>query len=140
MKKYKFKINGDKYKARIVKYKGDYAVVEVNGNEFRVDIETESSSNAPKLVRSQSTSNIDIQTPKVEKSQAGDVTAPIPGVIHKILVKPGDNVNEGDNVIILEAMKMESDINTNYTGKVKEILVKEGENVTEGQVLIKIGE
>lgn len=52
----------------------------------------------------------------------------MPGSIFKILVKPGDIVAKGQNVLILEAMKMENSIATDYAGKVKRILTKEGSN------------
>ena len=71
---------------------------------------------------------------------AGSVVAPIPGQIHSILVKEGDSVNAGEPVIILEAMKMESEINAVASGKIKKIAVKQGENVQEGQVLLEIGD
>lgn len=66
------------------------------------------------------------------------VDAPMPGSIFKILVKPGDTVQKGQNVLVLEAMKMENNITSDYTGTVKRILVKEGKTVTAGTKLIEI--
>lgn len=62
----------------------------------------------------------------------------MPGSIFKILVKPGDIVAKGQNVLILEAMKMENSIATDYAGKVKRILTKEGTTVAAGSKLIEI--
>lgn len=66
------------------------------------------------------------------------VEAPMPGNIFKILVKPGDTVSKGQNVLVLEAMKMENNISSDYAGKVKRILTQEGKSVTAGAKLIEI--
>ena len=57
----------------------------------------------------------------------------------KILVRKGDSVSEGDVVIILEAMKMETEIRSAYTGTVSDILVNDGDAVSSGQPLIALG-
>ena len=62
----------------------------------------------------------------------------VAGVLLKILVKPGDVVSKGQNVLVLEAMKMENNITSDYAGKVKRILVQEGKAVTAGAKLIEI--
>ncbi|MFO7895745.1 MAG: biotin/lipoyl-containing protein [Candidatus Cloacimonadales bacterium] len=140
MKTYKFKINKDKYKAKILEYKGDSIVVEVNNGTYYVEVEHEETK-TPKLVRSQKT----VATPSLNSKPkavagAGSVLAPIPGQIHSLLVKEGDSVQIGDPILILEAMKMESEINATSSGKISKIAVSQGENVQEGQVLVEIGE
>lgn len=65
-----------------------------------------------------------------------DVVAPMPGTVSKILVKAGDVVKEDDELIILEAMKMENPIMADAGGTVKEILVKEKDKVQANQTLI----
>jgi biotin carboxyl carrier protein len=67
-----------------------------------------------------------------------EVLAPVPGKITKLLVKPGDNVQEDDKVLLLEAMKMENPIFATSNGKIKEIRVKEGEEVDVDHVLLII--
>lgn len=67
------------------------------------------------------------------------VTAPMPGKIVKILVNVGDQVAEDDELLILEAMKMENPIFASGGGKVNEIKVKEGDAVNADQVLMVIG-
>ncbi len=66
------------------------------------------------------------------------VEAPMPGNIFKIQVKPGDTITKGQSVIILEAMKMENNIASDYAGTVKRIFVKEGASVQAGAKLIEI--
>ncbi len=81
------------------------------------------------------------QTVEVQKEEpiTGKVVeAPMPGNIFKILVKPGDVVTKGQNVLVLEAMKMENNITSDYAGKVKRILVQEGKSVSAGAKLIEI--
>lgn len=140
MKKYKFTINGVKYETKIVKYKGTSAIVNVNGVDIPIEIEPQKIESAPKLVRNVKKPTVKVQTPKVFSAKEGDIVAPIPGVVVKILVKEGDFVNEGDPIMILEAMKMESEINANATGRIISIKVKEGDSVQEDQPLMQIGE
>jgi len=70
----------------------------------------------------------------------GNVKAPLPGVIIDLKVKEGDEVKEGDLLIILEAMKMESELTASVKGTVKKINVKVGESVLEDQLLVEIEE
>ena len=86
------------------------------------------------------------QAPKAEVAQPAQdapasgakVEAPMPGKILKILVAQGDTVKEGQQVMVLEAMKMENEIYTTSAGKVSQIFVKEGNNVSTGDVLMVI--
>ena len=64
-----------------------------------------------------------------------DVEAHITGTVWKIEVEVGDEVSEGDTVVILESMKMEMPVEAEDAGKVAEIRVEEGQSVSEGDVL-----
>lgn len=66
------------------------------------------------------------------------VTAPLPGSITKISVKVGDRINIGDQVLLMEAMKMENSISAEAAGTVKAILCKEGDQVQSGQALVEL--
>ncbi len=66
------------------------------------------------------------------------VVAPLPGRVIEIKVKVGDEVKADQEVLVLEAMKMENSITTNYSGKVKQILVEEGEAVQTDAILIEV--
>ena len=66
------------------------------------------------------------------------VTSPMPGRILKVLVAPGDTVSKGQDVVILEAMKMENSIMSDYAGTVKQVLVAEGETVAVDSQLVEI--
>ncbi len=67
-----------------------------------------------------------------------EVLAPMPGKITKILVKPGDEVLEDEEILVLEAMKMDNPIFAPSSGRVKEVRVKEGEEVDADHVLLII--
>jgi biotin carboxyl carrier protein len=135
------KINGEKYDAKIKKYKSDQVIVEVNGIDYEIELET-TDRRKTEIVRSEKIRpTIDVvKTPsKPIAASAGSVLAPIPGLILRILVKEGDSVNAGDPVLILEAMKMESEITSTIAGVVNNISVKEGTSVQEGEALIEVG-
>ena len=82
------------------------------------------------------------EKPVEEKQQAvitgNTVTAPLPGRIIDIKVKVGDEVKAGQEVLVLEAMKMENAVTTDYSGKVKQILVQAGDTVATDAVLLEI--
>jgi biotin carboxyl carrier protein len=65
-----------------------------------------------------------------------NLTSGMPGKIVKIFVKPGDELKEGDPILIMEAMKMENEMRAASAVKIKEIMVKEGENVESGAELV----
>jgi biotin carboxyl carrier protein len=69
---------------------------------------------------------------------AGAITAIMPGLIIKILKQEGDRVEAGETVLILEAMKMQNEVQAKHAGVVKQIAVKEGESVEMRQVLAVI--
>jgi acetyl-CoA carboxylase biotin carboxyl carrier protein len=64
------------------------------------------------------------------------IEAHITGTVWKIEVAPGDSVDEGDTVVILESMKMEMPVESEESGVVKEVTVEEGESVSEGDTLV----
>ncbi len=68
------------------------------------------------------------------------MTSPLPGSVFALKCKVGDQVNEGDIVMILESMKMETEVHTPYSGTVNSILVQEGANVQTGDELILISQ
>jgi len=70
---------------------------------------------------------------------AGAITAPMPGLIVDVTCKVGDKVKAGQQVVILEAMKMQNPLNSAVDGEVKAIFVKQGDSVAVGQVLVDIG-
>ncbi len=82
------------------------------------------------------------EAPKVVeeiKDIKGSVKAPMPGMIVDIKVEVGQNINKGDEVLILEAMKMQNSLTSPVSGVIKAIKVKSGDSVKQGDVLVIIG-
>ncbi|MCA9264645.1 MAG: biotin/lipoyl-binding protein [Planctomycetales bacterium] len=77
-------------------------------------------------------------TKPTQPAAAGAVTSPMAGVIQSVSVKPGDSVQVGQTLVVLEAMKMENQITAPAAGTVREVNVKAGDSVGEGQVLVVV--
>lgn len=81
---------------------------------------------------------IDTQEGEGPDQPVDGLKSAIQGMIVKLKVKVGDNVNEGDVVSVLEAMKMENDVKSDKTGQITQIYINEGDSVEKGDVLNKI--
>ena len=161
MKEYKYKINGNEYSVAIIDLEGDKAAVEVNGVSYQVDILTEGyTAPAPRPAAKPAAAPapapaaapaapapapqpIAPAAPAAEPAApAGKGTAvqsPLPGVILDIKVAVGDQVKAGQTVAILEAMKMENNINAECDGVITAIKVSKGDNILEGSDIVLIG-
>ena len=161
MKEYKYKINGNEYSVAIIDLEGDKAAVEVNGVSYQVDILTEGyTAPAPRPAAKPAAAPapapaaapaapapapqpIAPAAPAAEPAApAGKGTAvqsPLPGVILDIKVAVGDQVQAGQTVAILEAMKMENNINAECDGVITAIKVAKGDNILEGSDIVIIG-
>lgn len=76
--------------------------------------------------------------PKASATGGETLNAPLAGNIVKMMAKPGGQVNKGDVVLLMEAMKMETEVRAAQSGQVTEILVKEGDAVQAGQPLLRL--
>lgn len=152
MKQYKYKVNGNEYDVTIRSIAGEKASVEVNGIPFEVEMQgtqlvegnlpdaapaTEAAA-APAAAPAPAQAEAPAQTAG-EAGEGKPVTAPLPGVVTKVLVQMGQAVKKGDTVLVLEAMKMENNIAAESDGNVTGICVKPGDSVLEGTVLVTIG-
>lgn len=143
MKDFKYTINGKVYKVKVTRIEEESAELEVNGKSYEVQID--------KPVKKQSApATTPAPAPKTASGEPviskptvhGGTTAiksPLPGVIVDIVVKVGDEVKKGQKVLILEAMKMENNINADRDGKIIEIKVGKGDSIMEGADLLIIG-
>ena len=160
MKTYKYKVQGVEYEVEIAEVEGKIAKVNVNGIPFEIEMQKPiNAAKHPALAatkRSASTAPAEPVAPvatapvqaaaKPQPAQpaapagAGTpVKAPLPGTINAINVKVGDTVAVGDVVIVLEAMKMQNNIEAENAGTVTSILVNQGDSVMEGAVMLTIG-
>ncbi len=140
MKDYKFKINGNEYNVVVNDIVENVAKIEVNGTKYDVLLENKEES---KVVASKPVQRIvtpvEVANPSNPAGpQIKDIKAPLPGTILDIKVKEGDAIKKGTTVLILEAMKMENDIISNFDGTVSEIKYRNGDSVPEGAVLVEI--
>lgn len=141
MKQYKYKINGNLYTVNVNDVEENIARVEVNGTPYNVELDKPIQ--APKTVirpaaaPKTSTGAPVVTRPAANTSKSG-VKSPLPGLILDIKVKEGDAVKKGQLILILEAMKMENNINADKDGIVSAIKVSKGDSVLEGTDLIII--
>jgi biotin carboxyl carrier protein len=117
-------VNGASYE---VELQGDQATVNGIAYAFQVQeqIERPGAEAPPRAVRAAA-------------EEAGAVTAIMPGKIMRVLVKEGDEVQEGDVLCVLEAMKMENELRASKSGVVKEVTVEPGSDVEMGEVLVVV--
>lgn len=142
MKEYKIKINGISYAVNINDIKDNIAQLTVNGAPYEVEVE--GIATAPTKVV-----NKGVQTPTMQSAEpvakpvksTGDAAAlksPLPGVILDVIAREGDSVKAGQTVMILEAMKMENNIEADRDGVIERIQARKGDSVLEGDVLLTI--
>jgi len=141
MKKYKFTISGNDYEVHIKDLEDNIAEVDVNGTCYEVKVHNEiRTSKTPRLVRKPLEKLPgEGQIKKKETTGKHEVTAPLPGTILSLNVAVGDVVAEGQNVLVMEAMKMENQVQTTKGGEVLSVKVKIGDAVQQDDVLLEIG-
>jgi glutaconyl-CoA/methylmalonyl-CoA decarboxylase subunit gamma len=145
MKKYKFTIHGNQYEVHIQNVEDNIIELEVNGSFYTVEVDKSLQPvKTPKLVRARAVPSTDTTPSEGTGRRAsigtGTIKAPLPGTILSIHCKPGDKVSIGQKLIVLEAMKMENNIDSDKAGRVIDIKVTPGKSVMEGDILIEIGE
>ena len=106
---------------------GKNITIEVEGNSFAVQIKDELDQQLEKMGFG-----------KAANKAIKEIKAPMPGLVLEIIVADGQEVNEGDKILILEAMKMENSIMINSQAKIKRVAVTTGQAVEKGQVLIEL--
>ena len=163
MAKYQYTVKGVDYEVEIQDIEGNIANVTVNGipfevemkqpvkpgkQKFRIENEVRSDKGGASSTDSAKTSpnstttaaNAEPAASKKASASAGGkpVVAPLPGTINDIKVKVGDKVSAGDTVVILEAMKMQNNIEAETSGTIASINVNKGDAVMEGDTLVTI--
>ena len=144
MKNYKLKINGNDYNVDINEVEGQEIKLSVNGENYTVTVDQEmKQTRKPVATASAAAPRVSPAAGPVQKANApaagAKVTTPLPGTILDVFVNVGDAVKAGQTVVLLEAMKMENNIEADTAGTVKEVKVRKGDSVLEGDVLVVIG-
>lgn len=144
MKTYSFKINGNKYDVAVNSVSGNIADVTVNGTSYQVEMENVPA--APvQAVPAAAPAAAPVAAPAAPKPAAAPagagkaVKSPLPGVIISINVNVGDAVKAGQVVAVLEAMKMENEIQAEFDGTVTAIHAAKGDSVLEGAAIVTLG-
>jgi biotin carboxyl carrier protein len=134
--KYKVSISDKSYEVEIEDIHARPIIAYVDGQKFEVhpengskpEVHKEAAESKPIFVPTQSA---------VQAGSENELTAPLPGTIISIFVKPGDEIEAGKVVLIIEAMKMKNSIRTTRGGTVAEVLVSPGQTVAHKQALVR---
>ncbi|GAA4206908.1 acetyl-CoA carboxylase biotin carboxyl carrier protein subunit [Pedobacter jeongneungensis] len=100
--------------------------IKVNGNIYQISIEDQFDVLLKQLGLDNLTSN-----------KVSEIKAPMPGLVLKVLAEENAEVKKGDNLLILEAMKMENILKSSTDGVIKKVLVKQGDKVEKNQILVQ---
>ena len=140
MKEYKYTIDGNKYDVAINEVGETTAKVTVNGTEYTVEwekpVEEKPVVKVQPAAAKPAATTAAATAPAATTVSGNAIKTPLPGVIIDVKVNVGDTVKKGDTVVVLEAMKMENNINADRDGKVVAIQVAKGDTVADGAALI----
>lgn len=153
MKKYVIEIGDKEYQAELKEFTKDYADIEVNGTTYHVKLKQLGRVGAvmPEFRPAAASARPAAPTVPREKPAAAPprpaaghgggsegVRAPMPGLILDVMAQEGSPVKAGQNVVLMEAMKMENLVAAPHDGTIHKIHVKKGDTVDEDQLLIEI--
>ena len=152
MNKYQYKVQGVDYEVEIAEVEGNIAKVNVNGIPFEVELQKPINAakhptmNNPKVEAPKPAAAAPAPAaakpaaaPSAPAGSGTPIKAPLPGTITDIKVTVGQQINVGDVVVVLEAMKMQNNIEAESAGQVTSIVVNKGDTVMEGTILLTIG-
>jgi glutaconyl-CoA/methylmalonyl-CoA decarboxylase subunit gamma len=150
MRKYVLEIGDKEYEAELKELTKDHADIEVNGTNYHIKLKElgRKPVSVPQLDSIQVAQPVrpTMAPPKPKAAQpavtpdgdAEGISAPLPGLILDVMVKAGDSVKSGQNVILMEAMKMENQVTATHDGTVNKVYINKGDTVEEGQLLLDI--
>ena len=145
MKEFKYTINGSPYRVVVVNSDEESVGLEVNGTPYVVEIEQKKKKSISRIQRQVTPSSQQrevVTKPSVKRpvAAAGSIviSSPLPGIILDLRVKAGDTVKKGDTLLVLEAMKMENNIQATSDGKIARVSIQKGDSVLEGDELVVI--
>lgn len=136
--KYNVTIQNKAYMVEIEDLNARPVIAYVDGQRFEVipDTDPVGSRNKPDLKQAAPAISL-TETPKAAPNlHINELTAPLPGNVIEVFVKPGDEIEAGQVVVIIEAMKMKNSIRSTRPGKIAEVLVMAGQTVSHKQILV----
>jgi len=125
---YLLKVDNNIYHVTSEKLNNQNYSFTINGSTYNTTVRTNLEEKANEYLQN-----------KAKESGTEIIKSPMPGLIVKILKQVGDNVEVGDPIILLEAMKMENEVRASASGIIKSISTKENASVEKGQALLEIG-
>lgn len=137
--KYIVKVADKSYEVEIEDIHARPVIARVDGQQFEVTPE-----NGAKPVSQKETKEfkpVEPSKPSASPNVAtSELTAPLPGTVIEIFVKAGEQIESGQVILIIEAMKMKNSIRATRAGKISEVLVNAGETVAHKQALVKFAD
>ena len=136
LKKFMVKVNGVSY---------DVEVQELGNDQQTQNVQPTQSQTQVQVAKPVETKPVEVKkTPEPIKesspsaSGGNNLLAPLPGTILDVFIKEGDKVNKGDKIVVIEAMKMENEIPSEFSGVVSKVYVKKGDTVDGDQLICTI--
>ncbi|MBE0669285.1 MAG: biotin/lipoyl-binding protein [Anaerolineales bacterium] len=145
--KYKITVKNKLYEVEIENINARPVIAHVDGERFEIlpgdvnQAETKKEANKPAEKKSFNPNPAPAVTISPNPAISGNnLTAPLPGTVVDVFVKPGDKVEAGQVVLIIEAMKMKNSIRSVFSGTISEVLVSAGQSVAHKQALVKFAD
>ena len=134
--KYVVKVADKQYEVEIEDLQARPVIARVDGQEFEVNPEDRGTRATPKEAKEFKPGDAS-KHPAMSSISATELTAPLPGVVTEVFEKPGETIEMGQVVLIIEAMKMKNSIRSTRAGTIAEVLVSAGQTVAHKQMLVK---
>ena len=139
-----YKINGESIRASLVKL-GERGLFMLKKGLWKRELHVQPQGNSAYALNAggrQAVAKVEKITGRLRKKAsqvtAGDITAPISGVVVKVNIKAGDTIAEGDVALVLESMKMQMLMRAPQDGTVAEVRVSPGAQVAKGEMMVRI--
>jgi glutaconyl-CoA/methylmalonyl-CoA decarboxylase subunit gamma len=136
--KYIVRVADKSYEVEIEDIHARPVIARVDGQVFEVNPENKiqpASPKEPALLKPVELS----KPPSSSSAGANEMTAPLPGTVIEIFIKAGDQIEAGQVILVIEAMKMKNSIRSTRAGRIAEVLVDAGQTVAHKQVLVRFG-
>jgi len=144
MKKYVLEIGPKEYHAEVKELTAEYAKIEIDGTIYDVKLkELGRKEGIRPIISTVKPATLSVAAPVAPTVQTpvGDaeaIRAPLPGLILDVKVKEGDSVKAGQDILVMEAMKMENQVQATHDGTIGKLYVQKGDTVAEGDLLASI--
>jgi biotin carboxyl carrier protein len=136
--KYLIKVADKCYEVEIEDVNARPVIARVDGQEFRVSPEEEMQPAIREDVEELKPTALPRQT-ATTGVMTNELSAPLPGTVTEVFVRPGDTIETGQVILVIEAMKMKNSIRSTRAGQIAEVLVDSGQTVAHKQPLVRFG-